>query len=113
MKYLQYILSTFYQINIIKNIQSTRILPLHPFSRHTGNVFIVETDNQKVRLVSGSGIITTFAGSGATGASGDGGLAVNAQLNNPQAVAVDLVGTYVHPYDKIQPISLHFTSPCL
>ena len=71
----------------------------------SNNVYIVETDSQKIRLVSSAGIITTFAGTGATGASGDGGLAVNAQLNNPQAVTVDLLGEYYvhHLDDSTQP----------
>ncbi len=57
------------------------------------NLLIVETDGNKVRKVDRTtGIITTIAGSGVQGFAGDGGLAVNAQLNQPKSVAVDSVG---------------------
>jgi len=56
-----------------------------------GNVFIVDTSNNRVRKVSG-GIITTVAGNGVAGFSGDGGQATSAQLNFPRQVAVDAQG---------------------
>jgi uncharacterized protein (TIGR03437 family) len=57
----------------------------------SGNVYIADTGNNRIRLVSG-GIITTIAGTGAAGFSGDGGSASNAQLNQPKGVAVDSSG---------------------
>ncbi|MBX3164543.1 MAG: T9SS type A sorting domain-containing protein [Bacteroidetes bacterium] len=62
-----------------------------------GNVYIADTWNNRIRKVSTNGIITTIAGSGATGSSnggfsGDGGAATAAQLNNPHGVAVDAAG---------------------
>ena len=54
----------------------------------SGNIFIADTANHVIREVSGSNI-TTFAGNHVGGYSGDGGLAVNAQLDFPSAVAVD------------------------
>lgn len=54
-----------------------------------GNVYIADSYNQRVRKVSASGTITTFAGTGKQGSSGDGGLATSAQLQYPTAVAVD------------------------
>jgi uncharacterized protein (TIGR03437 family) len=57
-----------------------------------GNVFIADTANNRVRKVAPNGVITTVAGNGAAGFSGDGGSAVNAQVGNPVAVAVDSVG---------------------
>jgi sugar lactone lactonase YvrE len=57
-----------------------------------GNLFIVDTDNARVRKVSPSGTISTVAGSGVNGFSGDGGPATAAQLNGPMAVAVDAKG---------------------
>ena len=57
-----------------------------------GKVFIADTDNNKVRMVTMSGIITTFAGTGAIGSSGEGGPATSAQLNFPKAVVVDVSG---------------------
>ncbi len=55
-----------------------------------GNVFI--PDNWRVRKVDTSGTISTIAGNGQGGSSGDGGLAIQANLNYPQVVAVDNKG---------------------
>ena len=57
-----------------------------------GNLFIADTGNGCIRRVSPSGIITTVAGNGTVGYSGDGGPATNAQLNLPAGVAVDGAG---------------------
>ena len=58
----------------------------------TGNLYIADTSNNVVRKVSGDGTISTFAGSGAAGFSGDGGPAAGATLNSPWSVAVDQSG---------------------
>lgn len=58
-----------------------------------GNRYIADTGNNVVRKVAaGSGIITTFAGTGIAGYSGDNGSAITAQLNAPWALAVDGAG---------------------
>jgi uncharacterized protein (TIGR03437 family) len=57
-----------------------------------GNVFIADTANNRVRKVTPNGVITTVAGNGNAGYSGDGNQAVNAQVGNPVAVAVDATG---------------------
>ena len=57
-----------------------------------GNLYIADRDNNRVRKVSAAGIISTIAGIGIQGFSGDGGLAVNAQLYKPYGVAVDTAG---------------------
>jgi sugar lactone lactonase YvrE len=54
-----------------------------------GNVFIADTGNQRVRRVSPDGIITTVAGDGTRGFSGDDGPATSAALTFPFGVAVD------------------------
>ena len=54
-----------------------------------GNLYIADINNHRVRKVSPTGIITTIAGTGIGGYSGDGGLATAAKLNFPSAVAVD------------------------
>src|SRR5439155_11369639 len=58
----------------------------------SGNLYIADFVNNRVRRVDGAGIITTFAGNGQAGSSGDGGPAVNSSLNAPVGVAVDAQG---------------------
>ena len=57
-----------------------------------GNVYIADTQNHRIRRVGPNGIITTFAGTGTSGFSGDGGSASQARLNVPYGVAVDAKG---------------------
>lgn len=56
------------------------------------NVYIADYDNQRIRKVDNSGIITTVAGNGTFGYGGDGGPATNAMLRYPIGVAVDRSG---------------------
>jgi sugar lactone lactonase YvrE len=57
------------------------------------NVYIADQSNNRIRFVSHStGLITTVAGDGKAGFSGDGGRATHAKLNSPSAVAVDQNG---------------------
>ena len=58
----------------------------------SGNLYIADRNNDRVRKVDTSGTITTIAGTGERGYSGDGGPAVQAQLGLPSGVAVDGVG---------------------
>ena len=56
----------------------------------SGNVYVVDSKNSVVRkITASSGVITTIAGDGTAGYSGDGGPATSAQLNSPWGVAVD------------------------
>ena len=57
-----------------------------------GNLYLSDTDNHRVRKISTSGVITTLAGTGVAGFSGDGGPATAAQLNLPYGLAADLAG---------------------
>jgi uncharacterized protein YjiK len=57
-----------------------------------GNIFIVDEDNNVIRKVNTSGIISTFAGTGAIGYSGDGGDATLAKLNMPAGATMDQAG---------------------
>ena len=69
----------------------------------TGNLYIADTSNYRIRKVAAStGVITTVAGDGTQGDSGDGGLATNAQLGRPSGIAVDAAGNiYVaDPYSN-------------
>jgi len=58
----------------------------------SGNVYVADTGNHRVRKILTSGVVTTIAGNGAAGFSGDGGSALSASLNTPQGVAVDVQG---------------------
>jgi cysteine-rich repeat protein len=58
-----------------------------------GGYYIADSGNHRIRHVDGaSGVITTFAGTGVVGSSGDNGPAINATLDEPTSVAVDLSG---------------------
>jgi uncharacterized protein (TIGR03437 family) len=61
----------------------------------TGNLYIADPVDNRVRKVSTNGIITTFAGTGTQGFSGDGGPANQAMLYFPQSVAVDPKGDLI------------------
>jgi sugar lactone lactonase YvrE len=56
-----------------------------------GTIYIADTHNQRIRKVI-NGTITTIAGTGTAGLSGDGGVATSAQLSTPTALAVDATG---------------------
>ena len=80
-----------------------------------GNLYIAEAaqrDGSRIRKVSTAGIITTVAGIGSMGYSGDGGLAINAQRCIPNGVAVDEAGnlyiadTYNNRIRKVSQIGI-------
>ncbi len=58
----------------------------------SGNVYMADEKNNRVRKVDKNGVITTLAGTGAAGFSGDGGPASQAQLNAPTGVCTDPAG---------------------
>ncbi len=67
--------------------------------QNTGDVFIADSLNSRVRWVTPSGGISTFAGNGSRGYSGDGGAATSAALYFPSAVALDAQGNlYIADY---------------
>jgi len=58
-----------------------------------GDLFIVDSGNNRIRRVDAqTGVITTVAGNGTAGFTGDGGAAIAAELSTPRAVAVDAAG---------------------
>lgn len=64
----------------------------------SGTLYIADYNNNRIRKVS-NGVITTIAGNGTFGFSGDNGAANNAQLNIPEGVAVDAAGNlYIADY---------------
>jgi DNA-binding beta-propeller fold protein YncE len=57
-----------------------------------GNVYLVDADHHRIRMVDTTGVITTVAGTGRRGYSGDGGLATDARLYNPAGIDIDPSG---------------------
>lgn len=75
--------------------------PVEVVTDVTGNLYIVEWHNNTVRKVNTSGIISTIAGTGIAGFSGDGGPATAAGLNTPVGVFVDGAGNvYIGDYSN-------------
>ncbi len=77
-----------------------------------GNVYIADVHNSAIRRVDTNGIITTFAGNGSSGHSGDGGPAFEARLNYAQDIAIDengfkyiaeINGAYLRKVDSCMP----------
>jgi sugar lactone lactonase YvrE len=62
---------------------------------HDGTLYVADTGNHRLRAISTAGIITTFAGTGAPGFSGDNGPATAASLHTPTALAIDPSGALV------------------
>ncbi len=58
----------------------------------TGNLYIADHANFRIRKINTSGIITTIAGTGTAGYSGDGGQATSAKINSSYGLTVDAVG---------------------
>ena len=81
----------------------------------SGNLFIADSYNQRIRKVTPAGIISTVAGDGTPGFSGDGGPATAAQLGTPKGVAVDASGnlfiadSYNQRVRKVTPAGMIFT----
>jgi hypothetical protein len=66
-----------------------------------GNLYITDGYGKRVRKVSPQGVITTVAGTGTAGYSGDGGPATTAQLHSPSGLAVDSAGNlYIAELDN-------------
>ena len=59
---------------------------------NAGNIYIADESNNRVRKVNSAGTISTVAGNGKEGFSGDGGPATSATLFYPASVAVDSAG---------------------
>ncbi len=58
------------------------------------NLYIADESNHRIRKVNTAGIITTVAGNGTAGFSGDGGQATAAEINAPEGVAFDIAGNF-------------------
>jgi uncharacterized protein (TIGR03437 family) len=67
----------------------------------SGNVYISDNRNSRVRKLTSAGVIATVAGNGTYGYSGDGGDATKAQISYPGGIAVDSAGNlYIADYNN-------------
>ena len=57
-----------------------------------GAVYLSDTNNQRIRMIAGDGIISTVAGNGTPGFAGDGSAGTSAQVNFPSGLAADPFG---------------------
>ncbi len=57
-----------------------------------GNVYVSDLLNNRVRMITPTGVINTYAGNGLPGFAGDGGAATSAELNQPAGLAIDSSG---------------------
>jgi sugar lactone lactonase YvrE len=77
-----------------------------------GNMYISDNANNRIRKVNVSGIISTLAGTGVSGFSGDGASAANAQINDPGGITIDGSGNIYfadrgnHRIRKIDPAGI-------
>ncbi len=82
-----------YQHDGIPATQAPIFLPSGLAVDAAGDLFLCDTSNNRVRRVdAATGLISTVAGNGSPGASGDGSQATLAELNNPSGLAIDGAG---------------------
>ena len=62
---------------------------------YDGNIFVSDYSNNRIRKIDSNGMISTIAGDGTGGFSGDGGVATSAVLYGPGAIAVDQSGNII------------------
>src|SRR5919202_706673 len=67
-------------------------MPRHAVVAPDGTLYVADGENNVVRRVAPDGTITTVAGTGAAGSTGDGGPATEARLNMPHAITLDATG---------------------
>ncbi len=59
-----------------------------------GNIYVADSDNNRIRFIANTGTISTVAGNGSQGYAGDGGPAINATLDTPRTPAVQSPGVF-------------------
>ena len=57
----------------------------------SGNIYVADANNHRIRKIDTNGIITTIAGTGTSGYSGDSGAATSAKLNNPTGIDLYII----------------------
>ena len=81
-----------YNSDGIPAINSELHFPMDVTADAIGNIYIADRGNDRIRKVDTSGIIHTIAGTGIVGFSGDGGLSINAEIDNAEGVNFDAHG---------------------
>ncbi|MES2701743.1 MAG: T9SS type A sorting domain-containing protein [Bacteroidota bacterium] len=76
-----------------------------------GNVYVGDYANNRIRRINTSGIITTFAGNGVGGYSGDGGAPTAAAIGNPTGMAIDATSGAFYLVGKQTPVVRRIGSP--
>ncbi len=79
----------------IPAITATLTQPAAVIPDNAGNVYIGDVNNYRIRKVNTSGIISTIAGTGIYGYSGDGGQATAAQIGSPEDIVIDHSGNII------------------
>jgi hypothetical protein len=67
--------------------------PMGIYADNFGNVYFADIGNQRIRKINVNGIITTVAGNGVLGFSGDGGPATSAEFDDPAGICEDIWGS--------------------
>ena len=100
-----YTMATFAGSNRLLDGHAANTAPLrYPFGMAqdaSGNVYFADYDDNRIRKVDANGIISTLAGDGMEGYTGDNGPAVAAELDGPQGVKLDGKGNlYIADYNN-------------
>ena len=77
---------------VLYGIRGFQFSPDYAWLDREGNLFISDESNLRIRKVNKDGIITTFAGTGKEGYSGDGGPATKARLTDTGGITFDAQG---------------------
>jgi uncharacterized protein (TIGR03437 family) len=91
-----------------KAIDAVLFIPDRMVWDSAGNLYIADANNNRVRKVTPSGIISTIAGNGSSIVSGDGGAAISAGIDGPAALAVDSSGNlFIATDNQIREVDTH------
>ncbi len=69
--------------------------PAKAVASSNGDIYVVDSANNRIRRVAPNGIISTVAGTGQSGFAGEGDLALNAQFSYPRDIAIDSTGSLI------------------
>ena len=76
-------------------INATLEMPEYMCIDAAGNIYFTDGESNTIRKINTGGIISTIAGNGTAGYSGDGGLAISAEFNSPKGICLDPAGNLI------------------